>query len=196
MRIFMTRFTKRNDIKPVFTGIAQSVMVLLSRSKDAVFEAAKAKARGGSREPSFFNSIKYHACCDLSCFCLWARVVLQPILCAMFAIIPVLLENAIAFPVLIGLAVSLFIFTTTLGFVPILASIPLAQFTRRIKTIYLLFIFVKFTNSLNFLALRASLCFNWFRHGFFLIKKLCSEPVAAHTAVGLFYNNTILKGVK
>ena len=49
---------------------------------------------------------------------------------------------------------------------------------------------------LNFFALRTSFCYDLLRHGFFLVKKLCLEPVAAHTAVGSSYINILNTGVK
>ncbi len=46
-------------------------------------------------------------------------------------------------------------------------------------------LFVKFKERFNCVALVTLLCYDWFRHGFFLFKKLRLEPVTAQTATGL-----------
>ena len=60
-------------------------------------------------------------------------------------------------------------------------------------TIFRCTILLKFRKCLNFLATRTSFCFNQFRHGFFLVKKLCLEPFTEPISVfGLFYCNSKL----
>ena len=54
-----------------------------------------------------------------------------------------------------------------------------------------------FRDGLNFLAFRALFCLNWFRHFFFLNKKLCLEPFGSYILPcgSLYYNNSF-GGVK
>ena len=51
-------------------------------------------------------------------------------------------------------------------------------------------IFVKIRHLLSSLAFRACFCYDWFRHGFFLSKKLCSEPLQAQYLCGSLYCST------
>ncbi len=57
-------------------------------------------------------------------------------------------------------------------------------------------VFVKFRDRLSFFAMGTSFCYDLLRHGFFLSKKSCLEPVAALTAVGSFYYIGNKVGVK
>ncbi len=65
--------------------------------------------------------------------------------------------------------------------------LTVAYFAGAFKAICPVFIFAKISKKFSFFAFSASFCYSWFRHGFFLTKKLCLEPVAAHTAVGSLY---------
>lgn len=51
-------------------------------------------------------------------------------------------------------------------------------------------VFMKFRDFLNFLAMTALFCYDWFRHGFFLLKKLCLEPLQAQYLYGSSYYAT------
>ena len=62
-----------------------------------------------------------------------------------------------------------------------------AIFTRIIIAITSGLAFVKFRNEFNLLAATASSCYNRFRHGFFLIKKLCLEPLQDRFLCGSLY---------
>ena len=59
-------------------------------------------------------------------------------------------------------------------------------------TIFANFVAIKLRNRLEFLALRASFCYSWFRHDFFLIKKLCLEPLQTQYLCGSLHCNTFL----
>ncbi len=60
-------------------------------------------------------------------------------------------------------------------------------FTLASMSIFPIFIFRKFIKMSNLFAFRALFCYDWFRHGFFLTKKLCLEPLQTHYLCGLFY---------
>ena len=47
-------------------------------------------------------------------------------------------------------------------------------------------VIVKFRDCFGLLATSASFCYDWFRHGFFLIKKLCLEPLQTQYLCGSF----------
>lgn len=53
-------------------------------------------------------------------------------------------------------------------------------------------ILVKSRQWLNLFALRALFCYDWFRHGFFLCKKLCFEPLESQPLCGFssLYHNS------
>ena len=60
--------------------------------------------------------------------------------------------------------------------------------TTCLKSISRRTVFVIFRGRFYFFAMTASFCYDCLRHGFFLIKKLCLEPVARYTlAVGSLY---------
>ncbi len=77
-----------------------------------------------------------------------------------------------------------------------LISYSFALFASRMKTVFPRLVLVKCTNWLIFLAFIASFCFNWFRHGFFLIKKLCLEPLESQSLCGSLYYISLFGGVK
>ena len=56
-------------------------------------------------------------------------------------------------------------------------------------------IFVKRRQWFGFLAAPTSFCYDFNSHFCLLVRRLWSEPVAAQTAVGLFYNSTYLSYV-
>jgi len=54
-----------------------------------------------------------------------------------------------------------------------------------------MWLFEKFSKWFCLLASVAGFCFNWFRHGFLLIRKSCLGPIASYTlAVGSLYCNS------
>ncbi len=92
---------------------------------------------------------------------------------------------------------SLFSFFSFLPFKKRFSMINVLAFSaRRIQSIFFVFVFVKFRKRLNLFAFRTLLCYDLLRHSFFLIKKLCLEPITAHTVVGLSYCTVFNNGVK
>ena len=70
------------------------------------------------------------------------------------------------------------------------------QSTLIVMSIFFSGVFREFGYWLDFFARRALFCYNSLRHGFSLIKKLCLEPITAHTVVGSLYYNVTCGGVK
>jgi hypothetical protein len=67
---------------------------------------------------------------------------------------------------------------------------------RGTKPIFFLFVLMELRNGLNFLALGTRFCYDLLRHGFFLIKRLCLEPLQTQYLCGSFNYTTFLSGVK
>ncbi len=71
-----------------------------------------------------------------------------------------------------------------------LVIIFFADFAFIAMSIFSCMVFVKFRDCFGLLATSASFRYDLFRHGFFLTKKLCLEPLQTHYLCGSFYNNT------
>ncbi len=72
----------------------------------------------------------------------------------------------------------------------------IALLTKRLYSLFRLFSFMKFNQGFNLFAFSTLFCYGWFRHGFFLIKKLCLEPDTAHTVPAWFIVSNQRGGVK
>lgn len=205
MELFMTFNTFRNNIKPVFFSIAFMVMVLASLRSTLAFQSFY------RRQFSRFNC---HSDSRAS-FAFQGKF--QSLLCGLFS-----LELSSLFALVISLSISS-TFLTAFVIVPVclnlgnlivflnasfalISGIQLAAIKSLVRSVAinatrLMFVF-RFTASmkagyiLNFLAHNAFLCYCTLRHGFFLVKKLCLEPTAAHTVAGSLYYSTSLGGIK
>ncbi len=82
-------------------------------------------------------------------------------------------------------------FSTFVRFVIFFHILPLvifvALFTYGLPAMLSSFSPMKFKQSFNFFARRTFFCYGWFRHDFFLIKKLCFEPLEGQSLCGSFY---------
>ena len=90
-------------------------------------------------------------------------------------------------------------FHACFAFFGLLINFPklfITQFANRLMAIFSFRGLMKINNRLNHLASPACFCYNWFRHDFFLIKKLCLEPLQGQSLCGLFYNNEDERFVK
>lgn len=174
MKIIMTRNTNRNNIKPVFTRIALVVMVFF-----CVIAAINTIQCVRPWYFSVYNSTVHNSACFHS---LWITeaICLRASVFALFA-----------FYGFVIFTIYLVTYNFTLFCGPVfgesfiatwLTLIFMAKFAR--------FIFVKFTKQFNGFACRAFSCYILFRHGFFLIKKLCLEPLQTQYLCGLLYYNT------
>lgn len=74
-----------------------------------------------------------------------------------------------------------------------------AYFTSIFNTIFFIFAFMKFRNGFNFFARRTSFCYNLLRHSFLQYRKSCLEPTMSYTLIiGLSYfiaNNSFVKEI-
>lgn len=211
MNFFMTNTTDRHNIKPMLRFIAM-MMVMVSL---IVTEATRLCVY--ARHITFFNGVRY-LCFGFTSFWMIISVVFldgSPF-CA-FSIFTVELAvffRSSIFPYILltfwSLAIYLF---SSLVFITIMVAFScqysffgftillLVDFTTTpaltLKPIFATIRFIKLRNMLNLLASATLFCYDGFRHGFFLVKKLCLEPFVGHSpAYGLFYFNTFLGGVK
>ena len=62
-----------------------------------------------------------------------------------------------------------------------------ARFAIMMKSALVRFVSIKFGNRLNYLAFRTFFCYDLLRHGLFLSKRLCFEPLEGRSLCGSFY---------
>ena len=75
----------------------------------------------------------------------------------------------------------------------------IANFANIVITIFSSVVFVKVRQWFDLLAFRAFSGYDWLRHGFLLIRKLCLEPVAGYTlrsAHSILLTNRFLSNIK
>ncbi len=70
----------------------------------------------------------------------------------------------------------------------------IASLAIRFVPIFSAAILIKFQQGFNLLALRALLRYDCLKHGFFLYKKLCFEPLQTRYLCGFLYYTSALKG--
>lgn len=173
----MTRNTNRNNVKPMLFCIAFVVMVLLR-----LVVATVAFFGIGSWE-SFVPNLIINCIFCLATFWETSLVPVSTVFCAnsSFSCFGVKLPAILTFvSFFVSLKISKPSFTFVVGF--------LACFTHRLESIRTGTVFVKFKNRLNLLACGTSFGYDLLRHSFFLIKKLCLEPVSGYSpASGLFH---------
>ena len=116
------------------------------------------------------------------CFYLFLVAVIELLVFSMYRLFS-FLGSVISFTTSI---VSIFTFLSLSIF---FLCLCLALLTLVKKSILSCATFRKFGSGLELLAGTTSFCYSWFRHGFFLIKKLCLEPLQTQYLCGSFYNN-------
>lgn len=193
MRFIVAQFASRHDIHPMFFGITEMMMPILR-----LFIAIKALFSFCFRQISscycHCNSIS-----GLYSFRMKQTVFFMSYLLCEFSRITFSIQGS-NFSVLFSFFVCLLVLFEFIGrlifnspfFVLFSLSLTLLIYYCANLTFILfsqsrVFAIVKFSEGFNFFAFVTSSCFNWFRHGFFLTKKLCLEPITAHTVVGSLY---------
>ena len=180
----MTFYTQWNNVKPLALLVTALVVILLCGH----FLALNTLETGCLREFSANNSIIDSIFCFSFCFIIVAvfSMTLFPdrTFCKFLIVSFTFFTVAkYGFPLSFQVSVMFAIEMVFVIFLMALSAICLeAKGPRRI--------FIKCREHFFGLALAASFRYSWFRHGFFLIKKLCLGPIAAQTVVGSFYNTT------
>ncbi len=189
MNMFMTNTTDRNDIEPVLFCVAGMVVVMCLFATGTVEgiwarQAAKANCCGDNV-----------SCLYLLCVLLSVSVIISTGCCFPFFSLAIAFDNCVhGGPVLLVVPFfSLFTFFCASIFSRRCKG---AQFALPLHSVFCGAVLVKFRSGFNFLASTALLWYDGFGHGFFFLKKLCLEPIAAQTVVGSLYCSTLLGGVK
>ncbi len=171
----MTNITNRNNNKPMFWFIA-GMMVQCS-----CFITTRALQRLGwnqvfSKYSILNNVLSFNF--FLISFAIFSRTLSSSWASLLFA----------AFFIVAQLAFfSMSVFSISLSF---------AIFASPIKIVFSRFVLKKLTKGFNFFTSSTFLCYDWFRHGFFLIKKSCLEPLQDRFLCGSSYYMLNSAGVK
>ncbi len=172
MNTFMTFNAHGNHIEPVFWLVAFIVMVFLCLLATLTKKAVR--ARHFATRNSVINTT---TCCKF----LFISLVSCSLPLFAFGSAPAFM---VAYTVCFGLPIGFCIFPHIFFVVWPCFS---ARFTTVVKTVGITAIFVKLRNVFYFFAVAASFCYNWFRHGFFLFKKLCLRAVQTQYLFGSLY---------
>ena len=186
MNNLMTRNTNRNYIKPTLFGIAFVVMVMLCLRRTAM----AFKSIGSwqfTRINSVINGIYSFNSFRVSKF-------------------PAPISNFILFASIIAIRGSLTFLCFAISFLSFALGLfcfislrvsPMADYAVTSISTWPAVVSMKLRNGFNLFAFSTGLCYDLLRHRFFLIKKLCLEPVSGHNpASGLFYYSISQGGVK
>jgi hypothetical protein len=158
MILAMTLSTKRNDIEPVLRGVPAPVMILLCLSTALLAleiggRGKLASVNGGIERTSGFYLV----------WVLQTAFTIGP--AAFFGLAVFAASPAIDFFARLRLPIC---FQGGIN----------AAFTPTVQPIGIAAAFVKLRQWFDLLAFRATLCLNCVRHNRFLVKRLCSEPLA------------------
>lgn len=178
MDIFMTNTTHRNNIKTFIWCITRMMITHCQRFTIGALEGFGGRNLARINSPSNFTFCSYLR--NMDCVIIPFIHLVNSFTAHVFA------EIANIFITICSLFIrSIKLFRTT--YTPTLMS----TWTRRV--------FVKIRDRFNLFAVVASFCYIWFRHSFFLTKKLCLEPVTVHSVPACFiipqnYSMSIKKG--
>ena len=183
----MTNTTQRYHIKRF--GII-GVVIIMGLLTAFAFKSI------GAWEFATGNSITYRACGPLpfgiilaivflgssELFCLGISCLISLLVSFVFG------DFEVSLLVIAGFLFVAFSIVALIGFVFIASLISFrTHFTLRIKSILSTLVFIELINFLELLAVPASFCYNSLRHGFFLCKKLCFEPLEGQPLCGSLY---------
>ena len=171
----MTTFANRNNIEPMLWLVRPMVILFcLFTTSTPVMTCREQFAR--------FNGITNFG----SGFYLFGIVfaITFVSLLTFFSLI-ILLSGLFAF---FGLVILLLVFFVFFGLVILVRAI----FASRLQAVMVGTVFMKLRQWKDLFAFRTSFGYNWFRHFFFLNKKLCLEPSGSNALpLGSFYYNSI-----
>lgn len=202
----MTRYAHWNNIKPIFIGIAFVVMVLLccfttrTPKIGGWFYFSRHYAIGYGVPGTMFNGV-FKILLFSSEFTFLVLSVFSCVNCAFLGFIKSLSTIPSHFLSLLGVEVFFASqFMRQFAFYSLRISFSVgvgAFFTIVVMPIFIKFVFIEFRKWFDLFATSALFCYDCFRHGFFLIKKLCLEPVVRHNlTVGSFHYTIEKRGVK
>lgn len=204
MASYMTRLAKRNNIEPIFRGIAFMVVVFFG-----CFMAVRTLKSLGMGQIAvsdcFFNSIHSFSllwvvltmlACSYPCktFAVSTLVIMLFSIFAFIAFVVVFTRTTMSSFPFFRFAVFDFdisgYFFASFCFSVSVTIIQMAAFTITFITITASWVLVKFRNRFGFLANSAGFCYDLLRHDFFLSKKLCLEPLQTQYLCGSLHYTT------
>ena len=161
----MALYANRKDVEPMFGFITKIMMILFSRLKTKI--TLKCFNFG-----QFTSAYSVANCRTSLCFFRVVNTIMpRSRTASSFASIRLLIMFLVSFGLIL------------------LRVIIIAYFTITAMTGFFRTVFVKFRKWFGFFALGTSFCYDSFRHGFFLHKKLCLEPLQTQYLCGSFYYN-------
>ncbi len=172
----MTTSTKRNNVKPMFTGISFVMVVFLCLFAAWTIQTVRLREFSGlytihdgvsGLHPVWISC--FVSFTDSFCFRRFSKILLTAIM-SNFVFVASLVSSSG------GTAFFALVITITYNFAAI--------YTMILESVLCCAILIKFRNGLGLLALRASFCYDCLRHGFFSVKKLCSEPLQTQYLCG------------
>ncbi len=177
----MATSTNRNNVKPMFTGIAFMMMVFYRLLTTKTLKDVR--WRKSPRYHSVTNS-----CSGFTIF--WILFMAVFLGSSAFTALSIMFPCSFAFiAFFILFSSNLPFFALVISFVVSFHIYTCAFLALCLKSIRTAPVFTKFRNRFNFLASATSFCYSCLRHGFFSVKKLCLEPVVGYTPiVGSFHS--------
>ncbi len=196
----MTFYTNRNNIEPMFFGVTFPVMIFFGWV-GTIMALQSIRMGQFAYANSVINSISSVdfrlVFLTVSAFALYAFFSLE-ISCIAKIVNYFTLFRLAVFLVSFFTFIALFIFSVAtgmylsafFGLLELFLVRFVAVFTKALKSIFCLSVFVVLRNWFNLLAMRATLCLNCLRHNQFLTNWLCLGPVSRPILVsGSFYYN-------
>ncbi len=191
----MTRNTNRFNVKPVLGFIAGMVVLF------CLLGAVMALLGIGTRQFASRNSMIYSI---LGFTLIWMAGVETFLSSFAFFAFTVTSSGGFTFFTLVSSSMSSFAFIALgvmsfnhfaiFAFTILLLVKFLASFTLSVKSIFFTAVFTKLRERFDLFAMKALFCYDRLRHGFLLTRKLCLEPVAVHSVIGLSYYSVSLGG--
>ncbi len=176
MPYFMTSSANRNNIEPMFGFMALIMVVVLCLLSARTYHSFY----------QFYFSCQNSIMYSIYCFVILRKTLFPPFVAS-------IIGNHTFFALMIaffsGFSFFAFLISTSGGFIFwFLVKFFYARFTVTAKAIEITFVFVELGSWMKFLASRTLFCYDCFRHGFFLIKKLCLEPLQTQYLCGSLYS--------
>ena len=178
----MTLYANRNNIKPMFFGIAFMMMIL--------FCLRRAILTLQCVNFGHFTSSCSSTHSTFSFFSIW----ISQVIAFMGSDLNSLTFFALFVSFLIGFEICTFFLIAFLGSFAIFclliffAIFQPTNFALIKMAIFTASIYMKVSKRIRIFAFGSSFCYDWLRHGFLLTRKLCLEPIAGYMpAVGSFY---------
>ena len=179
----MTFNTNWNYVKPMVFSVAFVMMVFFCWSR-----TIETKQVFGRQYALISNIRTYNLSSLVGNLAFFAMGIFFICLFPFFALSITFPNNFAFFTLLVSLV---YIFELQ-SILPVFLLFPETYFTLIVKPVFPNAVLVKFRQWFDLFAMTTLFCYDLFRHLLLLVRSNCLEPVAAQTAVGLFYAMTNL----